>query len=805
VADGSVTLAPLSICLFGPFEARVNGAPLPRLRSRKGQWLLALLALRAGREVQRTWLVGMLWPDSPEAAALASLRSSLKDLRRALGAESARLRSPTPHTLALDLCGADADVLAFDAAIASGDPAALARAVSLYRGPFLEGCEEPWAFEARQVRERAYLGALEALATQALADGDPTSAEHHLRRALAVDPLRESAHRTLMQALAAGGNYAAALLAYRELRLLLHRELNAEPDSETTALFEQIRSEASLRSSHSTPSPPSFLPDAGGSDGLRTRRREGAKDAKQDESDQSCSLHSSPISRLRGLDQSPGLSDLGERRTPGEGSQVALLYKRNAQPDERLLKLLETELWARGFHVFVDRHLTIGVEWAQEIERQVRAADAVVPLLSAASIQSEMLQYEVQIAREAAQQQGRPRLLPVRIAETGPLPEALAAVLDPLEYALWEGPQDDARLVEALVSALSPPPGPRPSEQRRRPAPEGGPLPLDSAFYVERPTDAAFQAAVRRHDSIVLVKGARQMGKTSLLARGLQQAREAGDRVVVTDLQRLTATDLASAETLYVTLAGWIAEQLELDVFLDQVWSPRLGPSGNFERYLRRQVLGKAAPPLVWGLDEVDALGACSFGSEVFALFRSLHGARSLDPDGPWDRLTLAMAYATEPHLFIQDIHHSPFNVGTRVTLDDFSLAEVAELNRRYDRPLRDEAEVARYAHLLGGHPYLVHRGLQEMAKQGIENARFEAQADRDDGLFGDHLKRLLVLLVGAPELREAVQEVLRGRPCPSASDFFRLRSAGVLAGGSARDARLRCPLYATYLERHLL
>jgi predicted ATPase/class 3 adenylate cyclase len=64
------------------------------------------------------------------------------------------------------------------------------------------------------------------------------------RRAVAADPLRESAQRALMQALAAGGNDAAALLTYRELRVLLHRELNAEPDPETQALFQQIRAEA---------------------------------------------------------------------------------------------------------------------------------------------------------------------------------------------------------------------------------------------------------------------------------------------------------------------------------------------------------------------------------------------------------------------------------------------------------------------------------------------------------------------------------------------------------------------------------
>ena len=50
--------------------------------------------------------------------------------------------------------------------------------------------------------------------------------------------------------------------------------------------------------------------------------------------------------------------------------------------------------------------------------------------------------------------------------------------------------------------------------------------------------DQEFNAAIGRSDSIILVKGARQMGKTSLLARGLQQAREAGAQVILTDFAR---------------------------------------------------------------------------------------------------------------------------------------------------------------------------------------------------------------------------------------------------------------------------
>ncbi len=59
-------VAPLTIRLFGPFEASVHGQPLPRLRSRKGQWLLGLLTLCHGCELERAWLAGTLWPNSAE-------------------------------------------------------------------------------------------------------------------------------------------------------------------------------------------------------------------------------------------------------------------------------------------------------------------------------------------------------------------------------------------------------------------------------------------------------------------------------------------------------------------------------------------------------------------------------------------------------------------------------------------------------------------------------------------------------------------------------------------------------------------
>jgi len=294
------------------------------------------------------------------------------------------------------------------------------------------------------------------------------------------------------------------------------------------------------------------------------------------------------------------------------------------------------------------------------------------------------------------------------------------------------------------------------------------------------------------------------MGKTSLMARGLQLARRAGAKVALTDFQKLNSSHLESVDNLFRTLAESISDQLDLQVDLDGTWSPRRGPSMNFESFMRRKVLDKLPERLVWGMDEVDRLFSFKFASEVFGLFRSWHNERSLDPGGPWRNLTLAIAYATEAHMFITDINQSPFNVGTRLLLEDFSREQVEELNQRYGVPLKTSSEVNALFGLLGGQPYLSRRALNELASRKMTFSQFEQQASRDDGPFGDHLRRILVSLAHDEKLCQAVRGVLCGKHTATSDEFYRLRSAGIVAGDSARDMELRCLLYRIYLARHL-
>src|SRR5262249_45672812 len=124
----------------------------------------------------------------------------------------------------------------------------LRQAVGHYHGAFLREFAhveselfEEWALLKRERLERQIITALGQLAEYELAGGQGAEAERYARRSLELDPLDEAAHRRLMRILAASGQRSAALLHYSTCQKLLASELGVEPDLETRALYEQIR------------------------------------------------------------------------------------------------------------------------------------------------------------------------------------------------------------------------------------------------------------------------------------------------------------------------------------------------------------------------------------------------------------------------------------------------------------------------------------------------------------------------------------------------------------------------------------
>ena len=312
-----------------------------------------------------------------------------------------------------------------------------------------------------------------------------------------------------------------------------------------------------------------------------------------------------------------------------------------------------------------------------------------------------------------------------------------------------------------------------------------GAVPLESQFYIERVGDETLRRNLAHASSIVVIYGARQMGKTSLLARGMQQARDRNATLLFTDLQAFERAAFESPQTFYLAVMEDMARQLRLRLDWNTIWSERSRPNFNFELFFLEEILDRAEGPVVWGIDEADRLFHVEFGQDVFALLRTWHNNRANRPREKWRQLSLLLACAADARLFLPDDNQSPFNVGERILLSDFTLEQTAELNHRYQRPLKTEAEIEILHRLTNGHPYLVRRGLHEMRAAALPLARLVETAATDAGIYGDHLRRLLNLLQREPDLARAARVVLNDAPCPDERLFYRLRSIGVLDGFS--------------------
>jgi Adenylate cyclase, family 3 (some proteins contain HAMP domain) len=495
-----------------------------------------------------------------------------------------------------------------------------------------------------------------------------------------------------------------------------------------------------------------------------------------------------------------------ETGAPPSRGKVAVLYKRDAQPDENILTLLEATLHEGGYEVLLDRHRKLSIDWARESEERIRSADAVIAIVSPESMQSEMLEWELEAANDQQHRTGKPLILPVNIGAEGTARSAIMAVIAPLNQFYWSGPRDDQRLVAELMSAIREPIKVRQREIKLEPV--GGAVPPDSPFYVERSCDQELAAALDARESILLIKGARQIGKTSLQARGARIARQKGWRVALTDFQKLTAAQMQDEDAFCRLLAATLSRQLKFSYDFATEWLDLFGANLNMEQFLR-ELLDQSDEPLVWCIDEADKLFSAPFAADFFGLVRSWHNSRSTEPGGPWSKLSILIAYATEAHLFIQDLNQSPFNVGRRLDLEDFNLQQLVDLNGRYGSPLNSYAEAEQLHDLIGGQPFLSRQALDTLATGKCSFATLMEQAHRDDGPFHDHLKRLLIAVVRLPEVTDYARTLLAdaGSAAPVGVDHpahYRLLSAGVIRQDRGGRVRFRCKLYQRYLATHI-
>jgi DNA-binding SARP family transcriptional activator len=267
-------MARLTLALLGGFQGRLDTSTPLTLPTRKTQALLAFLALPPGRSHPRDKLASFLWGSGSEPQARQGLRQSLFTLRKAVPAQPPALLIDG-DTVALNPVSVDVDVMEFERQVAEGSPAALGRAVALYRGELLDGFAlqeapfEEWLLAERERLRELALEALAKLLRHQRETGDTEAAVQSALRLLALDPLQEPVHRALMRLYMQLGRRASALRQYQLCVGVLQRELRLEPEATTRYLYQEILRQrpspaaANVESLETTPVAPLEAPGPG--------------------------------------------------------------------------------------------------------------------------------------------------------------------------------------------------------------------------------------------------------------------------------------------------------------------------------------------------------------------------------------------------------------------------------------------------------------------------------------------------------------------------------------------------------------
>lgn len=506
---------------------------------------------------------------------------------------------------------------------------------------------------------------------------------------------------------------------------------------------------------------------------------------------------------------------------PVKKSRLFISYKRNSEDEAVALDVYRA---LSDIHdVAIDQTMLVGTKWLEWIDENIQKSDFLIVLLSEASMKSEMVTREIEKAHKYCHKHGHPKILPVRLAYQAPFQYPLSEYLNEINWAFWQDKTDTPALIDELQQAIA---GgdlslntqalkdkilkkSEKTEEFQAPSPMAQPLELpegtmdlESKFYVERATDAVALDTIEQQGVTITIKGPRQMGKSSLLIRTMNKARELDKRVVFLDFQFFDRSALEDANLFYRQFCRWITLRLRLKDQTEDWWD-MYGAVGNplastfyFQDYLLPEING----PIVLAMDEVESTFGTSFRTDFFGMLRGWHNSRATEPI--WKQMDLLLVTSTEPYQLIQDLNQSPFNVGQIIDLTDFSDDQVADLNGLHGSRF-SPSQLKRLMTLLHGHPYLVRRAMYLVASDRMSVDELFQRRTEERGPFGDHLRYHLSRVYDHGHLVEGLLQVFNQQRCSDEGIFFRLRGAGLIRR-AGQQVVPRCQLYAEYFQEHL-
>ncbi len=526
----------------------------------------------------------------------------------------------------------------------------------------------------------------------------------------------------------------------------------------------------------------------------------------------------------------PLLND--EQIVAQNSSQVFISY-RSQDPDQELARQFETALTAAGHQVFMAAdHIRLGENWFRRINEELKRCDYLLLFLPPQSAQSELLTYQVQLARELqfSRPDRKPVILPIRVgfSLSTPLNHDLRGYLYRIQQREWRSPEDTIIILREVLTLLATSPGnvaPEVEEEKEVHPPEeissivsgsrpplpsaepeipGGQIDVESTFYMERPPieERCYQT-ILLPSGLIRIKAPRQMGKTSLMARILHHAAQSGYRTVPLSFQLVDKEVFSNLEQFLKWFCAYVGRELRLPNQLDDYWDDIFGSKVNCKDYFEKYLLAQIDHPLVLGLDEIDRVFQYPDIAEDFlGLLRAWH--EESKRRAIWKKLRLLVVHSTEVYIPM-NINQSPFNVGLPIDLPEFNQEQIQDLASRHNLNW-SEQEVEKLMAIVGGHPYLIRVALYHISKQDLTLSDLPENVTSETGIYSDHLRRHLWNLEEHPELVEAMKNVISENSSGQLTGMlgFKLDSLGLVKWQNNK-CYPRCELYRQYFQVHLL
>lgn len=220
----------IEFSVLGNFQLCVGGSRItPATREMR---LLAVLVLHGPSP--RSYISGILWPETTQERASASLRAATYQIRRSVPGMLDLRRSSIG--LARGVC---TDLQLLRECLAAGpefsDPY---RALGLLSGgELLAGWRDDWVLHERERLRHRRLRALAGLAEHCLSMGDPGTALAAARSAGWLEPLGERSHVLAVRAMRRMGRHDEAEALRGQFIDRLRRELGVSPSPDLVRLL----------------------------------------------------------------------------------------------------------------------------------------------------------------------------------------------------------------------------------------------------------------------------------------------------------------------------------------------------------------------------------------------------------------------------------------------------------------------------------------------------------------------------------------------------------------------------------------